>query len=288
MFRDTPTAGAAPGARCAIIVCDGSTATTRAIGRFVGAGAGADVAHRPRVAERGVDAGFDPRIGRRGCGRTTRRCGRTSVPLPDGFTATRAATQPSRWPSRPLLRPCGLPCRRCRSNACSRVFTVRTPKITGTPVSSVTREIPAAHSPATYSKCGVSPRTTAPMQITASVAPDGRQLLRDERQLERAGNPHDVDLSPAPYFSSVRCAPSSSASVMSRLKRATAIAKRMPVASSSPSSRSTRPRFSWSPAARLSSRSSRWPILRCLARRYAMFSFVGSVCSGTRSTISSP
>ena len=36
------------------------------------------------------------------------------------------------------------------------------------------------------------------------------------------------------------------------------------------------------------SRSSRWPILRCFARRYAMFSCVGTVCSGTRSTISSP
>src|SRR6185437_782789 len=49
-----------------------------------------------------------------------------------------------------------------RSSACARVSTVSTPKLTGTPVSSITRCRPCAHSPATYWKCAVSPRITQP------------------------------------------------------------------------------------------------------------------------------
>ena len=190
--------------------------------------------------------------------------------------AVAAASSPL-WPSLPPRR----------SNACSRVFTVRTPKTTGTPVSSATREIPAAHSPATYSKCGVSPRTTAPMQMTASVAPD-RASFRATSGSSNAPGTHTTSTCAASYFSRVRCAPSRSASVMSRLNRATAIAMRMPVASSSPSKPPYSPTGQLVPSCSSSSRSRRWPILRCLARRYAMFSFVGTVCSGTRSTISSP
>src|SRR5580700_528708 len=58
-----------------------------------------------------------------------------------------------------------------RSSACARVSTVRTPKLTGTPVSSITRCRPWAHSPATNSKCAVSPRITHPSATTASISP---------------------------------------------------------------------------------------------------------------------
>ena len=83
--RQTPprtrrTAGAAPGGRCAIIVGDGSTATTDAVGRFVATRCPRRrCTTRARVAERGVDAGLDARIGRAGRGRTTCRSCRTRV-----------------------------------------------------------------------------------------------------------------------------------------------------------------------------------------------------------------
>src|SRR3990170_3500389 len=65
--------------------------------------------------------------------------------------------------SHPLL-PCLPP---ARSRACSSVSVVSKPSITGTPVSRPTRMIPRADSPATMSKCAVSPRITAPRQTTA-------------------------------------------------------------------------------------------------------------------------
>src|SRR6185437_9929087 len=55
-----------------------------------------------------------------------------------------------------------------RSRACSTVSTVRTPKMMGTPLSRLASCSPRAHSPATYSKCGVSPRMTQPSATTAS------------------------------------------------------------------------------------------------------------------------
>src|ERR1700733_3145891 len=69
--------------------------------------------------------------------------------------------------SPPLLSESGA----ARSSACARVSTVNTPKLTGTPVSSMTRCRPCAHWPATNSKCAVSPRITQPSATTASTAP---------------------------------------------------------------------------------------------------------------------
>jgi len=43
---------------------------------------------------------------------------------------------------------------------------------------------PAAHSPATYSKCGVSPRITQPRATIASLATTCGKPARDHRQLE--------------------------------------------------------------------------------------------------------
>ena len=55
-----------------------------------------------------------------------------------------------------------------RACACSTVSDVITPKVTGSPASSATRATPLAAWPATKSKCGVSPRITAPQQAIAS------------------------------------------------------------------------------------------------------------------------
>src|SRR6185437_15360687 len=55
-----------------------------------------------------------------------------------------------------------------RSSACSTVSTVRTPKMMGTRVSRLASCSPRAHSPETYSKCGVSPRMTQPNATIAS------------------------------------------------------------------------------------------------------------------------
>ena len=55
-----------------------------------------------------------------------------------------------------------------RSIACSIVSHVRTPKPIGTPASCDACARPRAASPATYSKCGVSPRITAPTATIAS------------------------------------------------------------------------------------------------------------------------
>src|SRR6185437_14620249 len=74
--------------------------------------------------------------------------------------------------SAPLLSPVVA----ARSRACSTVLTVRTPKMTGTPVSRLASCSPRAHSPETYSKCGVSPRMTQPRATTASYRPDSASL----------------------------------------------------------------------------------------------------------------
>src|SRR5690606_19683859 len=58
-----------------------------------------------------------------------------------------------------------------RSMACSMESTVRTPKATGTPNSMDTWARPLVHSPATYSKCGVPPRITAPRATIAEYSP---------------------------------------------------------------------------------------------------------------------
>ncbi len=55
--------------------------------------------------------------------------------------------------------------------ACSMESTVSTPKATGTPNSMETWARPLVHSPATYSKCGVPPRMTAPRAMMASYSP---------------------------------------------------------------------------------------------------------------------
>src|SRR6476646_17863 len=70
--------------------------------------------------------------------------------------------------SHPLF-PCSPP---ARDNACARSSVVRTSKMHGTPVVRPTSEMPRAASAATRSIWEVSPRITAPRQISASNRPD--------------------------------------------------------------------------------------------------------------------
>ena len=101
-------------------------------------------------------------------------------------------------------------------------------------MSSEARVTPAAHSPATYSKCAVSPRITAPMHTTASTVPDCANRLATSGSSNAPGT-HATVTSAAPWSRSAFSAPAHSGSVTSRLKRAATIANRMPVASSAPS-----------------------------------------------------
>ena len=57
------------------------------------------------------------------------------------------------------------------ASACSRVLAVIRPNVVGTPLVRPTSEMPRAASPATYSKCGVSPRITQPTHTSASTPP---------------------------------------------------------------------------------------------------------------------
>ncbi len=70
------------------------------------------------------------------------------------------------------------PSRRARSSACSTVSVVSTPKATGMPVSRAARAMPRAPSPATKSKCAVSPRITQPSATMASKRPVARACAR--------------------------------------------------------------------------------------------------------------
>src|SRR5437588_680024 len=94
--------------------------------------------------------------------------------------------------SHPLL-PCLPP---ARSRACSKVSVVSTPKTTGTPVSMAASRIPRAAWPATWSKWAVSPRITAPRQITASYPPDAARRFAT-RGSSKAPGTHTRSRSPS-------------------------------------------------------------------------------------------
>src|SRR5207342_3345106 len=134
--------------------------------------------------------------------------------------------------SAPLL-PSGPP---ARARAWSTSSVVSTPKAIGTPVSRATRLMPDAHSPATKSKCGVSPRMTAPRQITASSSPDSTSCFATSGISNAPGTQTTgTDSGSSPWPASSSSAPSSSNLVMSSLNRPATIARRIPVASGLPS-----------------------------------------------------
>ena len=72
-----------------------------------------------------------------------------------------------------------------RSSACSMVSQVRTPKPTAQSASIDTWATPFETSLATYSKCGVPPRTTTPRATTASAPPGPRATMRSGRRSRR-------------------------------------------------------------------------------------------------------
>src|SRR6202163_677756 len=116
--------------------------------------------------------------------------------------------------SPPLLSASGA----ARSSACARVSTVSTPKLTGTPVSSITRCRPCAHWPATNSKCAVSPRITQPRATTASTSPCSASALAASGSSRSRGTCSTCNAaSVPPCLRHAARAASSSASTMSSL-----------------------------------------------------------------------
>src|SRR5918999_2860364 len=123
-----------------------------------------------------------------------------------------------------------------RSMACSMVSVVRTPKMTGTPVSRAARVAPAAAWPETYSKWAVAPRMTAPRQTTASNSPEAARRLAASGNSKAPGTQATViEASSRPWRCSAERAPSSSDFVMVSLNRLASRAMRSPLASRRPS-----------------------------------------------------
>src|SRR5919204_3011640 len=121
-----------------------------------------------------------------------------------------------------------------RSMACSNVSVVRTPKMTGTPVSSAAARMPFAACPAMCSKCAVSPRITAPRQITASY-PDAA-ACRAAVGSSKAPGTHATTKSSSstPCARRHSIAPASSLPVTISLNLETTSANRRPRARNSP------------------------------------------------------
>src|SRR5918994_3167996 len=121
-----------------------------------------------------------------------------------------------------------------RSIACSNVSVVRTPKMTGTPVSSAAARMPFAACPATCSKCAVSPRITAPRQITASY-PDAaarRAAIGSSKAPGTHATTRSSSTTPCARRHSI--APASSLPVTISLNLETTSANRRPRARNSP------------------------------------------------------
>src|SRR5690606_26460813 len=109
-----------------------------------------------------------------------------------------------------------------RSMACSMLSTVSTPKATGIPYSSDTAPTPLTHSPATYSKCGVPPRMTAPRVMMASYCLRSA-TLRTISGISKAPGTRTMVMSASltPWRLRVSTAPSTRLSTTKLLKRPT-------------------------------------------------------------------
>src|SRR3990167_2206518 len=114
-----------------------------------------------------------------------------------------------------------------RSMACSMESTVSTPKATGTPNSMETWARPLVHSPATYSKCGVPPRITAPRAMIASNSLRWA-IFCATRGISKAPGARMMvmSLSLTPWRTRVSTAPLTRLSTTKLLKRPTTRAKR--------------------------------------------------------------
>ena len=186
-----------PAARWSIIVCDGSTATTRrSRGSYEPVPAPTLTTLRASPSAAWIAAsmrGSAVRVARvrradavvlRGTRRGAHGSARSNATI---SIAVAAASSPL-WPSLPPMR----------SNACSRVVDGQDAEDHRDAGVEATRVTPAAHSPATYSKCGgVAPDDRADADHRVDIA-TGREPLRDERQLERARAPTPRRRSSAP------------------------------------------------------------------------------------------
>src|SRR5262249_9921050 len=114
-----------------------------------------------------------------------------------------------------------------RSIACSTVSQVSTPKVIAQSLESDTSPIPFATCEATYSKCGVPPRMTAPRQTTPE-SPPCAAILRTSPGRSNAPGTRNTSTSPSgtPWRVSASRAPRSNSSVMKELNREQQIAKR--------------------------------------------------------------
>src|ERR1043165_8500607 len=114
-----------------------------------------------------------------------------------------------------------------RSTACSSVSVVSTPKAIGTPGAEAARAMPCVAASAMYSKCIVSPLMRQPRQTTASNSPLSPRRWAVIGISKAPGTRITVSASGGTSASAKNCcAPRSSPSVISSLKRATTIAKR--------------------------------------------------------------
>src|SRR5436853_2580082 len=111
-----------------------------------------------------------------------------------------------------------------RSTACSSVSVVSTPKAIGTPVAEAARAMPSAAASAMYSKCIVSPLMRQPRQTTASNSPLSPRRWAVSGISKAPGTRSTVSASAGTSASAKNsCAPRSSPSVISSLKRETNI-----------------------------------------------------------------
>ena len=112
---------------------------------------------------------------------------------------------------------------------------VSTPNTMGTPVVNAACWMPSAQGPATYSKWAVSPRITAPRQITASNSPDAAHCLAANGISKAPGTQATVTSSSrTPCRPRPPRAPSSRRWVTRSLKRPQTTATRTPEPSTSP------------------------------------------------------
>jgi hypothetical protein len=120
--------------------------------------------------------------------------------------------------------------------ACSTLLVVKTPKPMGIRYFEMAFPIPRVTASDTYSKCGVSPRITAPKQISASYFPLAAIRSASKGISNAPGTRMTViSSSSPPRLFNPSNAPSSNFSVMKLLNRLTIIPILIPRASSLPS-----------------------------------------------------
>src|SRR6266550_1343881 len=178
---------------------------------------------RPRVDRDDPDR---RRLIQRVCGQTSPRPVDDHPAFPAGSARISDAISSADPAASHPLFPCSPP---ARANACARSSVVRTSKMHGTPVVHPTSEMPRAASAAPRSKWEVSPRITAPRQISASNRPDPARRSATSGISKAPGTQATVTSSgTTPWCDKPAHAPSTSFEVTSSLNREATIATRRP------------------------------------------------------------